>query len=49
MRRQLREAELVAVVTAAREDRKSGRFVRTLGSGKLWIWLRGQGHNVARC
>jgi hypothetical protein len=26
-----------------------GRFVQTLGSRKLWIWLRGQGHDVARC
>jgi len=48
-RRQVRDAELIAIITAAREDRKTGKFVQTLGSRKLWIWLRGQGHDVARC
>jgi putative transposase len=48
-RRQLRDAELVAIITAQREDRKTGKFVQTLGSRKLWIRLRGQGHDVARC
>ena len=48
-RRQIRDAELVEIITAAREDKKNGRFVQTLGSRKLWIWLRGQGHDVARC
>ena len=48
-RRQIRDAELVEIITAAREDKKKGRFVQTLGSRKLWIWLRGQGHDVARC
>lgn len=47
--RQIRDAELVEIITAAREDKKKGRFVQTLGSRKLWIWLRGQGHDVARC
>jgi len=47
--RQLRDAELVEIIRAAREDTKTGRFVQTLGSRKLWIWLRGQGHDVARC
>ena len=47
--RQVRDAELVAIITAAREDKKNGKFVQTLGSRKLWIWLRGQGHDVARC
>ena len=28
---------------------KTGKFVQTLGSRKLWIRLRGQGHDVARC
>ena len=32
-----------------REDKRTGKFVQTLGSRKLWIWLRGQGHDVARC
>lgn len=48
-RRQIRDVELVEIVTAARENKKTGRFVQTLGSRKLWIWLRGQGHDVARC
>ena len=48
-RRQLRDAELVEIITAAREDRKTGKFVQTLGSRKLWIWLRSRGHDVARC
>ena len=48
-RRQIRDAELVEIITAATEERKTGKFVQTLGSRKLWIWLRGQGHDVARC
>jgi putative transposase len=48
-RRQIRDAELVEIITAAREERKTGKFVQTLGSRKLWIWLRGQGHDVAGC
>ena len=48
-RHQIRDAELVEIITAAREDKKKGRFVQALGSRKLWIWLRGQGHDVARC
>lgn len=48
-RRQLRDAELVAIIRAQRDDKKTGRFVQTLGSRKLWIRLRGQGHDVARC
>jgi len=48
-RRQFRDTELVEIITAARENTKVGRFVQTLGSRKLWIWLRGQGHDVARC
>ena len=45
-RRQVRDAELVEIITAAREDRKTGKFVQTLGSRKLWIWLRGRGHDA---
>ena len=48
-RRQILDCELVEIITAAREDKKTGKFVKTLGSRKLWIWLRGQGHDVARC
>src|SRR3954451_11704707 len=32
-----------------REDKKTGKFVQTLGARKLWIRLRGGGHRVARC
>ena len=48
-RRQLRDTELIAIIAAQREDRKTGKFVQTLGSRKMWIRLRGQGHEVARC
>ncbi len=47
--RQLRDAELVDIIAAQRADKKTGKFVATLGSRKLWIRLRGQGHDVARC
>ena len=39
-RRQLRDAELVEIITAAREDKKNGRFVQTLGSRKLDLATR---------
>ena len=48
-RRQLRDADLVEVIRAQRENRKTGKFVQTLGARKMWIRLRGQGHDVARC
>jgi putative transposase len=48
-RRELRDAELVEIIRAQREDKKTGKFVATLGSRKLWIRLRSQGHDVARC
>ena len=48
-RRQLRDTELIEIITAQREDKKTGKFVQTLGSRKMWIRLRGQGHEVARC
>ena len=48
-RRQLADAALVAVIRAQREDKKTGAFVQTLGARKMWIRLRGQGHDVARC
>ena len=48
-RRALRDAELIEIITAQREDKKTGKFVQTLGSRKMWIRLRGQGHEVARC
>jgi putative transposase len=48
-RRRLRDAELIEIITSQREDKKTGKFVQTLGSRKMWIRLRGQGHDVARC
>ncbi len=46
---QLRDGQLIEIITAQREDKRTGKFVQTLGSRKLWIRLRGQGHDVARC
>ncbi|MCZ3389024.1 MAG: IS3 family transposase [Actinomycetia bacterium] len=48
-KQELRDVELVEEITAQRGDSKTGKFVQTLGSRKLWIRLRGQGHDVARC
>jgi putative transposase len=48
-KRQLADSQLVDLITAQRDDKKTGKFVQTLGSRKLWIRLRGQGHDVARC
>lgn len=48
-RRQVRDGELVEIITTARENKKTGKFVQMLGSRKPWIWLRGQGHDVGRC
>jgi putative transposase len=45
----LADAELVAIITAQRTEKKTGKSVQTRGSRKLWIRLRGQGHDVARC
>ena len=46
---ELRDAEIVEVITAQRQDKKTGKFACTLGSRKWWIRLRGQGHDVPRC
>lgn len=48
-KRQLADAELVEIIRTQREDKRTGRFIQTLGARKLWIRLRGQGHDVARC
>lgn len=34
-RRQIRDAEVVGIIMAAREDKKNGRFVQTLGSTQV--------------
>lgn len=47
--RQLRDEQVVALIRGEREDPKTGRFASTLGSRKMWIRLRGKGHDVARC
>ena len=48
-KQQLRDGEVTALIRTEREHPKHGRFVSTLGSRKMWIRLRGQGHDVARC
>jgi len=44
-RRALREAEVLQLIRAAREHRFRVRF----GARKMWLHLRAQGHEVARC
>jgi putative transposase len=45
-KRALRDAEIVALIEAERERQK---FVRRFGARKMWLHLRGRGHDVARC
>jgi putative transposase len=45
-RRALRDEELAALIAA---ERDSNRFVAGLGARKMWLRLRGKGHDVARC
>jgi putative transposase len=45
-RRDQRDGQIAALIEAERER---SRFVRVLGSRKMWLRLRGQGHEVARC
>jgi putative transposase len=44
-KRQVRDAEIVEVIRAARAE----RFVARLGARKMWLHLRRRGHDVARC
>lgn len=44
--RDRRDEELVALMVTAREQQK---FRRRYGPRKMWLYLRGQGHDVARC
>ena len=46
-RRQLRDAEVAELIATERGPEAASR--QTLGSRKMWIRLRGQGHDVARC
>lgn len=48
-RQQLRDEVVVELIRAEREHPQYGRFASTLGSRKMWIRLRGKGHDVARC
>jgi putative transposase len=45
-RRALRDSELIALIVA---ERATNRFVAGLGARKMWLRLRSQGHDVARC
>ena len=45
-RRQLRDAEVAELIAGERARR---RLVASLGSRKMWLRLRSQGHDVARC
>ena len=44
-KRALRDAEIVELIRAAREQ----RFIARFGARKMWLYLRRQGHDVARC
>lgn len=45
-KRQVRDAELVALIEAEKQRQK---FIARFGARKMWLHLRGQGHDVARC
>jgi len=47
--RELRDAEIITLLVAERSHPKTGKLAATLGSRKMWIRLRGKGHDVARC
>lgn len=44
--RQVRDQDLVAVMVA---ERAAKPLVAALGSRKMWLYLRGKGHEVSRC
>lgn len=43
--RKLRDTELIALIGSERKN----KFVHLLGARKMWLRLRGKGHDVARC
>lgn len=45
-RRQLRDDQVRDLIVA---ERTASRLVAALGSRKMWLYLRGRGHDVARC
>ena len=44
--RALRDEQIVALMVAERDRQK---LVKRLGARKMWLHLRGKGHDVARC
>ena len=48
-KRELRDVEILALLEAERRHPKTGKLSATLGTRKMWIRLRGKGHDVARC
>ena len=48
-RQHLRDEHITDLIRAEREDPKAGKFASSLGSRKMWLRLRGEGHDVARC
>jgi putative transposase len=48
-RAQVRDRQVAELIRGEREHPGYGRFASTLGSRKMWIRLRGKGHDVARC
>jgi putative transposase len=44
-KRQQRDEQVMTAIETAREH----KFVRAFGARKMWLHLRGQGHDVARC
>jgi putative transposase len=48
-RAQVRDRQVAELIRAERGHPGYGRFASTLGSRKMWIRLRGKGHDVARC
>jgi putative transposase len=45
-KRAVKDAAVIALIAAAREEKK---LRRRFGARKMWLYLRGQGHDVARC
>ena len=45
-RQQLRDVELVEIMVAERQRQK---LIARFGARKMWLHLRGRGHDVARC
>lgn len=44
-RRALRDVKVLGLIDAARGN----KFVARFGARKMWLHLRGKGHDVARC